>query len=229
MKFKIRNSFLCFLWMIGSASWLFAQSESDYKNFEKARVDAKEILASEIKPVIAVVANNAAIDWINNRVVVISFRENCSGLKVGNQEDLGKDDWVTISPELRTKYEQNKGEFTASKSLRVKQLLGLGPKNKHKCFVKMTVDSKSLWRPSFNNSVEDCVISLIPSKIDEEYKQYLGYFQNWLNNGYPFTALGYTCDWKEGKCNYGLSEFVFKPQSKGEIIEVFKSVDDYLK
>lgn len=228
MKLNFRRIFLISFWIFGFGLLIFSQNKPDSKKFELARIDAKEILASEIKPVIAITGDNSEIDWLDGKVIVVSFREKCSDLKKGNQEFLGKDDWVTISPELKRKYEQNKSEFTPNKLLRVKQLIGLHPDNKHKCFVKISVDPKSLWRPSFNNSVESNSISLIPSKIDTEYNEYLGYFRNWLNNGYPFTALGYTCDWKNGNCNYGLSEFVLKPQSKGEIVEVFKSIDDYL-
>ena len=226
---EIRNIFLYFFGMFGIISSIcFSQDKTDLDNFEKARMDAKEILASEIKPVIAINSNNSDIDWLNTKVIVVSFREKCSGLKKESQEDLGKDDWVTVSPELKRKYELNKSEFFANKLLRLKQLIGLAPNDKHKCFVKFAVDPKDLWRPSFNNSVETASISLIPSKIDADYKEYLGYFSGWLNNGYPFTALGYTCDWKDGDCKKGLNEFVFKPKSKGEVVEVFKTVDDYL-
>ncbi len=198
-------------------------------NFERAKDNAKVIFPAEILPVTAIVKENKDIDWVDDKVVVVSFREKCSGLKKGSHQDLGKDDWVTVSPELKRKYEQNKSEFVVNKLLRLKQLIGLAPSDKHKCFVKIAVNPKDLWRPSFNNSVETDSISLIPSKIDADYKEYLSYFSSWLNNGYPFTALGYTCDWKDGDCKKGLSEFVFKPGSKGDVVEVFNTVEDYLK
>lgn len=222
---KIRNILSSFLLISSIVLSCFAQNNPE---FEKAKINAKEILPYEIKPVIAIRAGNPNIEWLDGKVVVLSFRRDCSKLEVGSRKDFGYS-WVTVSPELKKRYEQNKSDFGIDKLRRVRQMLGLKPDNNYQCFVKIAVDPKNLWRPSFNNSVESDCLSLIPSKIDDDYKKYLDVFKGWLGDEYPFTALGYTCDWKNGACDYGLSEFVFKPQATGEIVEIFKTADDYLK
>ncbi|HEY0462046.1 MAG TPA: hypothetical protein VGC97_23130 [Pyrinomonadaceae bacterium] len=233
---KSRIFLMLWLAMSGGVSAASAQDgnlAAEKANFEKARINAKEILPAEIRPVIAVTPKNLAIDWIADKVKVVSFMSmnDCRNYEAGKKVDFGGN-WVTASPELKKRYEQNKSEFgatDAAKLLRIRQLIGLHPENKYDCFVEIALDPKYLWRPSFNNSVESDKLLFIPTAFDDKYQDYfLRYFKKWLTGSDPFTALGYTCDWKNGECDYGLSEFVVKPEGSGKVVNVYKGANTYL-
>jgi hypothetical protein len=105
--------------------------------------------------------------------------------------------WVFMPDELREIIGSRKSEFAADTGLRMKELLGLNPTYKYECILVVSIAPTQLVRPSLALSLEDG---------ENTYP-----FSTW-GGDFPFTGLGYTCDWYYGDgCRYGMSEFYISP------------------
>jgi hypothetical protein len=138
--------------------------------------------------------------------------------------------WVTAAPELKDFF---KGTSLSGSdlSIRMKQLLGLPWRSDYSWFVEMWVRPADLFRPSADPEIDDNTAGLYfrPGTDSLHIK--------WINNRiassysgsnpYPWTRLGYTYDWG-GDDEYGLSEFVLRPESP-YIVESVRYFEDYVK
>ena len=92
--------------------------------------------------------------------------------------------WVTLLSELQEVYQAKTCEFEQSEN-RLKKLIGLKDKNIYQCLVVLKISTDSLEVPKKSGG-----------------------------SGYPFTGLGFTCDWYYGDgCRYGLTEFTLKEKA----------------
>lgn len=145
--------------------------------------------------------------------------------------------WVTPVPEVQNVCKDfSPGELQLSLS----QLLGLPPDSSFKYFVTIEVTSGQIFRPAANPdpTIEyPCAVasaandkeSAIPANCGEEFQpdacgvdyDYKIWFLNKTLStysvsddpkieGYPWTRLGYTYNWKPGADKYGASEYVIK-------------------
>jgi hypothetical protein len=138
---------------------------------------------------------------------------------------LGEDVWVTLVPDLKQHCE---GLTGAALSLRLQQLLGLPPGDAtdRKIFT-FTVRSADVFRPCADPRVNTTSCGLdVPdarhSGLTEAtaaahlrfmLQQMLSSYRVGFDSlGYPFTALGYTYDWKPDSETHhvGLSEYVVR-------------------
>lgn len=99
--------------------------------------------------------------------------------------------WVVLLSELQSIYREKILEFGQTEN-RLKKLIGLS-NDTYNCLAVLRVSSEMLRRP-------------IQSDDDPNY---------------PFTGLGFTCDWYYGDgCRYGLSEFILI--KKAELISKYE-------
>ena len=98
--------------------------------------------------------------------------------------------WVVLLSELQSVYRERISEFGQTEN-RLKKLIGLG-NDTYNCLTVLRISSDSLRSP----------------------------IQSDANLNYPFTGLGFTCDWFYGDgCRYGLSEFILI--KKAEVISKY--------
>jgi hypothetical protein len=138
---------------------------------------------------------------------------------------LGADVWVTLVPDLKRRCAGLSGDAL---SLRLQQLLGLPPgdASDRKVFT-FTVRSADVFRPCADPRVTttSCTLDVPPERhagltdataaahfrfvLEQMLSSYRVGFDR---PGYPFTALGYTYDWKPDSETHhvGLSEYVVR-------------------
>jgi len=144
--------------------------------------------------------------------------------------------WVTAVPEIQAFFAPRPPASEALLQRRVEQLLGLPLDTENSKFVEFWVNPHDLVRPCPDPEVTDTVCELDFSaprfqELSPEYRQWFEANQVSSYGGsqpYPWTRLGYTCDWYRGQgCDIGLSEFVIWPGSTVGVRSV-QSTRDYL-
>jgi hypothetical protein len=149
----------------------------------------------------------------NWTVLMVTWTKYSSSYHVGqNVTTWWGDTWVTVAPELREFFTHNVDRNT-NLTLRADQLLGLPPTSSNLYFIEMYVHPADLFRPAADNEINDTSASLtIPQNINATYKQWFdGYtISSYFPKKFPWTRLGYTCDWGNPNTYEGLSEFVIR-------------------
>lgn len=188
----------------------------DSEKFQKALKDSGSIESSErafLKP----------LPVLQDKLRVISLKWNeCSAYKSFQDREV----WVFLPEELRGFYDsKSKTAEFQNKEDRLRKLLGLkfksDDKDVYKCLIELEVSPNELVRPTFLFNIQE---------NEQKQKDNELFFLNWwLKGEYPFTALGYTCDWYYGDgCRYGLTEFYIKPNNNS-IIKKVCTIDDYFE
>jgi hypothetical protein len=149
----------------------------------------------------------------NWTVLVVTWTKYNSSYPVGNNVTTWwGETWVTVAPQLQGFFSRNV-DRNANLTLRAAQLLGLPPTTSNLYFVEMYVHPDDLFRPSADNEINDTNASLsIPTNINATYKQWFDAYtvSSYFPQKYPWTRLGYTCDWGNPTTEEGLSEFVVR-------------------
>jgi len=186
--------------------------ENAYHNAVK---DAEKAEPSEIsKNLVAIVPSNNNLVWNNKGELLVVTWTDYAGYddKIGKSIALPKDIWITTVPEVKNFCQKLKG----TKTLQLKQLLGLPPNDGKTKFVEMWVKPSDLFRPSADPEISDGEaetdfrISNKFVKVSDAYIQWFNKLkmESYGTNGYPWTRLGYTYDWGNDCHHIGLSEFV---------------------
>lgn len=127
--------------------------------------------------------------------------------------------WVTAVPEVQQLC-STAGWGGNDLSMRLRQLLGLTPTDTITTFTEFWVDPADLFRPAGDSAIATTTAqSELPPSASPEHRLWINelrshqYFQSSTpaNNAYPWTQLGYTCDWGQSTaspCEQGASEFV---------------------
>lgn len=130
--------------------------------------------------------------------------------------------WVTAVPEIQAFFAPRPYASEAILKRRVEQLLGMPLDTRNIKFVEVWVNPNDLARPCPDPEITDTVCELdfpLPrfQQLSPEYRQWFEANRASSYGGsrpYPWTRLGYTCDWHRGQgCDVGLSEFVIWPGS----------------
>ncbi len=148
------------------------------------------------------------------------------GYKPGSMK-LERDVWVTVVPQVREACD----DFRRNKlSRRLEQLLGLPPDDGKTFFVEMEVlDEEDVFRPCTDPAVDSpgpCVESF-PEEVSEEHVEWMARqaFFAWQRDGYPWTRLGYTYNWKRGASHVGPSEYVVRAGAEVNVLTVTETED----
>lgn len=171
--------------------------------YTQAIEDAKQIKDDEIKELFKVPTGTFS---------VVTFDKKSKTKKIKKDTKALDDIWVTSYQELKDRCKK----IPKNKSLKrnIQKLLGLPLSKKKKNFLVIEVESSQLIRPCANPDTQKLKCSAyFPTNISPMHK-------GWYNdqkielykkgNKYPWTRLGYTCNWSSGKCEYGVSEFIIK-------------------
>jgi hypothetical protein len=213
---------ICFLFFISIGFFsAFAQAQdnsanmslSDEKKFKKAMQDTKEIEPDEIEKL-------QPINVFEIRISVVTVIENiCDDYKKAENVNTfsEKTVWISLASEIKSTIQKKKGEFV-NKENRLKKLLGLRPDRTYRCVIELEVNAEKINRPSSLFNLHGDLLKPINSKIkNEDY-----------DDKYPFTNLGYACDWYYGDgCRFGVTEFIIKKGNKS-LIKKACTIDEYV-
>jgi len=242
IRFFLKNIILilCMLQTVSSCSHLpqtQTLSPTELRQvYSWAIKDAEVAESHEIyRSLVAIIPSNNALSWQKDTgsVLVVTWT-SWDGYddRVGSSEELQREVWVTVVPEVKTFC--CKHRITPKQvSLRLEQLLGLPPENGKTKFVEMWVLPKDLFRPSPDPEVSDHEAELdFPESdrfvtVSKEYRQWFHNMKqkSYGADGYPWTRLGYTYDWGNPDHEIGLSEFVIRAGAKVTIHAISNTMD----
>lgn len=140
---------------------------------------------------------------------------------------LSEEMWVTVSPELQNLCRTS----TTDVVMNVRQILGMPPDSAIRYVVPMRVKRADIFRPTPDPSVStqcpcgDSVGGVCSSETNDQCgnrfpANVVDIHRKWFTetllrthripDGYPWTHLGYTYNWKLGADPYGASEYVVR-------------------
>ena len=214
-----KNAFLIMpaIFVLGCAH---VDSPSNEEVYQRAIADAAVIDQSEIQklPVIT-----------SDKVRVVTWTKYPNSYPENKTTTLSWGEvWVTLEGAVQKHCQAFKPEERLTD---IQKLLGL-PKNGEevRSFVTLEVDSKTLFRPCANPSLtaDQCGTSF-PEGVSEEHTAWFGQQTSvsYLSpEGYPWTRLGYTYNWKRGASEVGPAEFVIKKGAEVKTVSVI-GTDEY--
>jgi hypothetical protein len=133
-----------------------------------------------------------------------------------------RDIWVTVVPQVR-EFCQKNSVAPGALTLRLEQLIGLPPHNGNTRFVEFWVKPADLFRPAPDPDITTRSASLdFPAGVSDAHKKWIEDLKavSYLENGYPWTRLGYTYDWGKTDNHVGLTEYVIRV---GALVDVHSS------
>ena len=153
--------------------------------------------------------------------------------KVGDTVSVGPYGmWVTGVPEVQTICRG----FGDNVAMRLRQLLGLPPDADTSRFLILSVAAADVFRPSPDDSIstpfpcqsqpngtlpDNCGNSF-PQTTSAAHYQWMAsesFYLHSVPNGYPWTHLGYTYNWRPGADRYGASEYVIRPKAQAIVVD----------
>ncbi|MEI6380392.1 MAG: hypothetical protein WCO81_05845 [Cyanobacteriota bacterium ELA615] len=191
------------------------------------------------KNLLPITKENPKLIWQGNKVLMVIWIHDCNSQSLllvsckkpgENYIVKGKDTiWVTAVPEIKEfvliQNYLNKtpiNEYLSFINYRLKEYLGLKPNSNYQRFVEVWVNVNDLERACIDPEVNDsqCNLPFNP-EVDNMLNQY-------HQNGFPYTGLGYTYDWGNPNTIVGASEFVVKD---GATVTVHRnqSTSEYLQ
>lgn len=223
---------LCFILLV--SLWFFsgfAQAQDDSSKKENCNDNLENSCLSDKEKYLKALKDTAIIEphekeWLQTidvtqpKIVVLTLKESECSSFVDKDSFKKRDVWMFLPSELRRVYQSKLNEF-ANREDRLKKLIGLKYDKSYKCLIELEVSSNQLIRPSFFLDIK--------GDFQKEKEGEESFWQIWAKGLYPFTALGYTCDWYYGDgCRYGLTEFFIK-KGNDSVITKACTIDDYLE
>jgi hypothetical protein len=200
------------------------KSQSDLiKHFNDAIHDAAVYKESNLRPLNPLKFDSSTL---TAKVVTLTAAQYSKG-----SYKLPDDVWVTAAPEVKNKCQGVGGNLP----MWLRQLLGLHPNTEVTHFVVMEVKKGDIFRPTANPDAtaiwpcgnsqgRDCG-EFFQEGVSEGHIKWMA--NQMLSayliskplkaNGYPWTRLGYTYNWRRGADRYGASEYVIR---QGAVVNV---------
>ncbi|MCF0223383.1 MAG: hypothetical protein HUK20_03875 [Fibrobacter sp.] len=203
--------------------------------------DAAEASEDEVHRLLTIRSQSDDVSWNiqKDKVLMVTMHRDSSDFKAGEMT-LSRELWVVADREILKWYRANQ-EDVKDWTMRFKQLLGLPPERQYGYFTAAWVYPKDMMRPAYSTDIQTSEMRISFEEeteidLDESKKWFRDWFEknrakSYLENGYPWTRLGYTYDWAYAGTNkdkYGLTEFLVLPNSEVEILFT-KDVKSFLK
>jgi len=179
--------------------------------YERAIIDASVIEADEIRTLTPLRGDN---------FTVVTWTKHPESYEVGSDVTLGWGDvWVTVDGDVRKECIRF-GRETVGEELQ--QLLGLPVDEDEREFVTLAVSADDLFRPCANPDVRETRCSAdFPADI--EARHYAWFARQASRSyaspdGFPWTRLGYTYNWKPGADEFGVPEYVIRRSATVKVV-----------
>ena len=210
---------------------------SDEELYSNAISNSVSVSESEIKNLVTLTKNDKNVIWNDDeKVLLMTFHRFPESYKAGSEITIKWESWLVSPLEFINRYEYF-SKNTTDWTLRIKQILGMPEESKNTHITFLWCSSKDCYRPAYSTDATKNEMSLTLKKdLPEEYKTW--FETNEKNSykydeeksiweGYPWTRLGYTYDWKYTKKTYGLSEFMLKKEAVVKV-ESTKTIPEFI-
>ena len=187
-------------------------------------VDAvKHLDKKDIKDLVVLNQSDPLSGVTGDKVLLVTFHDAPEYYKEGTDNILKIHVmWTATAKELS--YKMTSDPSNCSR-IRISQIIGIGPKDRLTDVSVISVNISDLFRPAYN---PDVTVNRMSFNLESDNKAFISFFKNnFVNNTYPWTALGYTYDYGK-EDHYGLSEFVLLKGSRYYVEKTVK-IDDYIK
>lgn len=229
-NFMISAALLCCALLWGACQPQETCLDALYKHaLEDVLLAEPDEVSENLTPI---TASNSDLSWQDGRVLMVTWMKYPDSYPEGQTITTSwGDTWVTVAPEVQqfiTKHHVPADRLT----LRIEQLLGLPQESGNGWFAEVWAKPEDLFRPCPDSEIEDTAcLTALPDNASDEYVEW--YNENILSSyfsekKYPWTRLGYTCDWGNPGREAGLSEYVIKKDAE-IIVERTASTEDYCK
>lgn len=202
---------------------LAGETQALWSTYERAVYDSAVYQRWNVRQLRPLVADDKG----NVLVATLTSRD----AKVGETISAGAYGmWVTGIPEVQTICRG----FHDDVAMHLRQLLGLPPDADVSRFLILTVAAADVFRPSPDDSIstpfpcqsqptlpDNCGNSFPPTTTAAHY-QWIAtetFYLHAIPNGYPWTHLGYTYNWRPGADRYGASEYVIRPKAQATVVD----------
>lgn len=198
------------------------------QRFDSAVLDAIQADADEIKPLVTLTAESELCSIDENGQVTLVVWHNVPDIYVkGQNVDLGGHDvWTFTDREILSWAKDHRNEIRSETGvLRLEQLIGLPENTGYTHFSVLKTDVSKVLRPAYQTDPTlDQMTTAFAATPDETY---LSWFNGNILSSYfgeqdfPWTRLGYSCDWANGSAEYGLTEFLIPGTSTVSVLETY--------
>ena len=241
INFKRRSAVLCLVSSLTVLITVFAdltpaqqthkrQSET-IRRLNRSIYDAAVYKESNVRPLHPLEFDSSTL---TTKVVTLTGYNYAKG-----SNTLSRDVWVTAVPEVRDKCQGVRGDL----AMWLRELLGLHPDSNVTHFVLIEVKKGDIFRPAADPDparkwpcsdpqTKNCGESFPEGASDPHIKwianQMLGAYvisKTLKEDGYPWTRLGYTYNWRRGADRYGASEYVIRQGSVVDVKEIIPYQD----
>lgn len=229
MKHSIKVLALILCFIVSAPAQNEKEQAENLKTYNESIYQTSVYKFSNLRPLKPLVFSDSS-----DSTTVVTLT-NFNGYKMGAENTLTRDVWVTAVPEVKDLCHS----FSGDVEMRLRQLLGLHPGQKFDKFVTMEVKRGDVFRPAVN---PDPILTLpcacpitvkcgeeFPANVDNKHirwmadqmlSSYVISESSLIPAGYPWTRLGYTYDWKPGSNKYGASEYVIRNGAKVIVTEI---------
>lgn len=190
--------------------------------YECALADAAEARQEEIRPLIRLTPDEPQVLWQEGRVLLATWHDvpdiyRAGRVFVSDRAAI----WTVSARELHTKLAEFPEKTNAYRALC--RLLGRSDTDKPYTHISYVwADPADILRPAYQTDVSVNRMSVsLDETTSDEYRVWFETNAHMTRYRYPWTRLGYTCDWEQGQCAYGLTEFIIK---QGAEIRVEKTL-----
>ena len=182
--------------------------------FRDAVADAEHATQQKVyRNLTRITPDNPALSWNGRGQVLVVTWTSYAGYDhlTGREVNLSREAWVSADSDVKSFCDSIPGG--ANRSLRMEEAMGLPPANGKTRFVQMFAYPSDIFRPCPDPEITDSECGLeFPENAGAEHRAWFNNLSaiSYLENGYPWTRLGYTYDWGGTGSHVGLSEFVVR-------------------
>ena len=177
---------------------------------------------SEVMELVTLTADDRHVIWDESgeRVLLLTWHDyDDSRCEAGDPVPSGgREIWATSLGEMTAWYSEHH-EGVEEWNLRFAQLLGVHADEGYTRFTGFWAPPEDVIRPAYTTDVTLQVKNGYDQLQEGPYKDWFDQNILWsyFESDYPWTRLGYTCDWSGGASEYGLTEFLIFDISRTEI------------
>lgn len=197
-----------------------------------AVADAVDAQPDEIYPLVTLSPDSSMTTWDDKgRVLLLTWHRDPESYPQGEEITLQNGEvWTFTDKEIRAWY-QDAGEDAASIGPRLEQLIGLPLDSGYTHVSAFWVKPQDIVRPAYCiDATVDAMSNYFSGGIDRDYLEWFNENIQWsyTESAYPWTRLGYTYDWSLYGGEYGLTEFLVKPDSE-VAVEFTKTTAEFVE
>ena len=174
---------------------------------------------SEVMELVCLTREDPRVIWEEGgeRVLLVTWHNYEQPCELGDPLP-GQDIWATSLGEVKDWYLKH-GSNVDDWDLRFAQLLGMPNDGSCTRFSAFWISPDEVIRPAYVTDVTAQMENGYEQITDPAYQAWFddNIIYSYFESEYPWTRLGYTYDWSGGNSEYGLTEFLIKDGSDGEI------------